>query len=90
MTMNSDTVSVLEGNTFVVGRRNGDFDAGPAWATGAPLLLLRVVLGLEPHAGAIEQHAVLPERIRELALHDLPGPTGSYDASAALAKAGRG
>jgi glycogen debranching enzyme len=29
MTMNSDTVSVLEGNTFVVGRRNGDVDAGP-------------------------------------------------------------
>jgi glycogen debranching enzyme len=27
--MNSDTVSVLEGNTFVVGRRNGDVDAGP-------------------------------------------------------------
>ena len=30
MTMNSDTVSVLEGNTFVVGGRNGDVDAGPA------------------------------------------------------------
>ena len=29
MTMNGDTVSVLEGNTFVVGRRNGDVDAGP-------------------------------------------------------------
>jgi len=29
MTMNSNTVSVLEGNTFVVGRRNGDVDAGP-------------------------------------------------------------
>ena len=27
--MNADTVSVLEGNTFVVGRRNGDVDAGP-------------------------------------------------------------
>jgi hypothetical protein len=27
--MNSNTVSVLEGNTFVVGRRNGDVDAGP-------------------------------------------------------------
>jgi hypothetical protein len=29
VTMNSDTVSVLEGNTFVVGGRNGDVDAGP-------------------------------------------------------------
>src|SRR3954462_13028706 len=27
--MNRDTVSVLEGNTFVVGRRNGDVDARP-------------------------------------------------------------
>jgi glycogen debranching enzyme len=58
-----------------------------AWATGAPLLLLRVLLGLEARSGAIEQHAVLPERIRELALQDLPGPAGSYDASAALAHA---
>lgn len=27
--MNFDTVSILEGNTFVVGRRNGDVDAAP-------------------------------------------------------------
>jgi glycogen debranching enzyme len=58
-----------------------------AWATGAPLLLLRVLLGLEARSGAVEYHAVLPERIRELALHDLPGPAGSYDASAAPAHA---
>jgi glycogen debranching enzyme len=58
-----------------------------AWATGAPLLLLRVLLGLEARSGAMEQRAVLPERIRELALHDLPGPAGSYDASAARAHA---
>jgi glycogen debranching enzyme len=29
MTMTNGTVSGLEGNTFVVGRRNGDVDAGP-------------------------------------------------------------
>jgi glycogen debranching enzyme len=58
-----------------------------AWATGAPLFLLRILLGLEVRSGAIEQHAVLPERIRELALHDLSGPAGSYDASAAQAHA---
>src|SRR5256885_16700659 len=29
MTMSRDTASVLEGNPFVVGRRNGDVDAGP-------------------------------------------------------------
>jgi hypothetical protein len=34
MTMNSDTVSVLEGNTFVVGGRNGDVDAGPGQPRG--------------------------------------------------------
>ncbi|MDQ1556275.1 MAG: hypothetical protein QOI02_1277, partial [Actinomycetota bacterium] len=27
--MNRDTVTALEGNTFVIGRRNGDVDAGP-------------------------------------------------------------
>jgi glycogen debranching enzyme len=58
-----------------------------AWATGAPLFLLRILLGLEARSGAIEQHAVLPERIRELALHDLSGPAGTYDASAARAHA---
>jgi hypothetical protein len=114
MTMNSDTVSVLEGNTFVVGRRNGDFDAGPGEPHGLfhrdirhlSRWLLTIdgqTLGplstddtrsfsanffLVPGTGL--QHAVLPERIRELALHDLPGPTGSYDASAAFAEAGRG
>jgi glycogen debranching enzyme len=56
-----------------------------AWATGAPLLLLRILLGLEARDGAIEQHAVLPERIGSLALNGLPGPAGSYDASSAQA-----
>jgi glycogen debranching enzyme len=54
-----------------------------AWATGAPLLLLRILLGLEPRDGAVEQHAVLPGRIGSLALNGLPGPAGSYDASSA-------
>ncbi len=56
-----------------------------AWATGAPLFLLRVVLGLEARDGAIEQHPVLPERIEELAFRGLPGPTGTYDASSVQA-----
>jgi glycogen debranching enzyme len=54
-----------------------------AWATGAPLLLLRILLGLEPDDGVIEQNPILPERISELALRGLPGPAGSYDASSA-------
>ena len=40
MTMNSDTVSVLEGNTF--GRRNGDVDAGRESRT-ASSMAIRVV-----------------------------------------------
>jgi glycogen debranching enzyme len=58
-----------------------------AWATGAPLFVLRVLLGLEARSGVIEQHAVLPARIRKLALHNLSGPTGSYGASTARAHA---
>jgi glycogen debranching enzyme len=56
-----------------------------AWATATPLLLLRVLLGLEAEDGAIERNPILPERITELALRGLPGPAGSYDASARLA-----
>jgi glycogen debranching enzyme len=56
-----------------------------AWATAAPLLLLRVLLGLEARDGAIEQNAVLPDRIGDLALRNLPGPAGNYDAAAARA-----
>jgi glycogen debranching enzyme len=55
-----------------------------AWATAAPLLLLRVLLGIEAHDGVIEQDPVLPDRIEELALRGLPGPAGSYDAVAGL------
>jgi glycogen debranching enzyme len=54
-----------------------------AWATGAPLFPLRVLLGLDAREGGVEQHPVLPERIRELALRGRPGPAGDYHASAA-------
>jgi glycogen debranching enzyme len=56
-----------------------------AWATGAPLFLLRVLLGIEARNGAIEQNPVLPERISELGLRGLPGPAGSVDAFAGVA-----
>jgi glycogen debranching enzyme len=53
-----------------------------AWSTGAPLLLLRTMLGLEP----IEEHLVvdpaLPEDIGTLALFDIPGRWGRTDAYA--------
>jgi hypothetical protein len=51
-----------------------------AGATGARLLLLRVLLGLEVQNDAIEQSPFLPDRTGELTLRGLPGPSGSYDA----------
>jgi glycogen debranching enzyme len=53
-----------------------------AWATGAPLLLLRVLLGLEPKDGEVAQDPYLPKQISQLALRGLPGPAGTYDAMA--------
>jgi glycogen debranching enzyme len=53
-----------------------------AWATGAPLLLLRVLLGLEPENGGIAQSPVLPKGISRLGLRGLSGPTGTFDAVA--------
>jgi len=53
-----------------------------AWATGAPLLLLRVLLGLEAADGEVTQDAVLPDGISRLALRDLSGPAGLFDAEA--------
>ena len=53
-----------------------------AWSTGAPLLLLRTMLGLEP----VEEHLLvdpaLPDSIGLLALLDIPGRWGRVDAFA--------
>jgi glycogen debranching enzyme len=56
-----------------------------AWATGAPLLLLRVLLGIEPRDGAIDENPVLPEQISELGLRGIPGPAGTQDVSTGIA-----
>ena len=53
-----------------------------AWATGAPLLLLRVLLGLEPENGQVRQDPILPDRISRLVVRDLSGPAGLFDAEA--------
>jgi glycogen debranching enzyme len=58
-----------------------------AWATAAPLLLLRVLLGLEPRDGDAAVDPVLPEQISELALRGLPGRAGTYDAVSSEAAA---
>jgi glycogen debranching enzyme len=51
-----------------------------AWSTGAPLLLLRTMLGLEPHGDYLVVDPALPARIGHLELLDIPGRWGRVDA----------
>jgi glycogen debranching enzyme len=51
-----------------------------AWSTGTPLLLLRTMLGLEPHDENLVIDPALPRVIGHLALLDIPGRWGRIDA----------
>ena len=51
-----------------------------AWSTGAPLLLLRTMLGLEPVGDHLIVDPVLPSGIGRLELLDIPGRWGTLDA----------
>jgi glycogen debranching enzyme len=51
-----------------------------AWSTGTPLLLLRTMLGLEPHGENLVVDAALPSPIGHLELLDIPGRWGRRDA----------
>src|SRR4051794_28613539 len=51
-----------------------------AWSTGAPLLLLRTMLGLEPMDGHLIVDPALPANIGRLELLDIPGRWGRIDA----------
>ena len=51
-----------------------------AWSTGAPLLLLRTVLGLEPMGDHLVVDPALPDSIGHLELLDIPGRWGRIDA----------
>jgi glycogen debranching enzyme len=51
-----------------------------AWSTGAPLLLLRTMLGLEPTGEHLIIDPVLPQGIGRLELLDIPGRWGRLDA----------
>jgi glycogen debranching enzyme len=51
-----------------------------AWSTGAPLLLLRTMLGLEPHDDHLVIDPALPVGIGHLELLDIPGRWGRVDA----------
>ena len=50
-----------------------------AWATGAPLLLLRTILGLEPDGETLRADPVLPATIGRIDLHSIPGRWGRTD-----------
>ena len=51
-----------------------------AWSTGAPLLLLRTMLGLEPIGEHLVVDPVLPRGIGRLELLDIRGRWGRVDA----------
>ncbi len=51
-----------------------------AWSTGAPLLLLRTMLGLEPLGDHLVVDPALPSSIGHLELLDIPGRWGRLDA----------
>lgn len=53
-----------------------------AWSTGAPLLFLRTMLGLEPSADNLVVNPALPPGILHLELLDIPGRWGFVDAFA--------
>jgi len=53
-----------------------------AWSTGTPLLLLRTMLGLEPHGDHLVVDPALPTEIGHLELLDIPGRWGRVDAFA--------
>ncbi|MFC4019447.1 glycogen debranching N-terminal domain-containing protein [Micromonospora sp. GCM10011542] len=53
-----------------------------AWSTGTPLLLLRTMLGLEPHEGHLAVEPRLPIGMGRIEVLDIPGRWGKVDAFA--------
>ncbi|MCZ7427709.1 amylo-alpha-1,6-glucosidase [Micromonospora sp. WMMA1949] len=53
-----------------------------AWSTGAPLLLLRTILGLEPHDQHLAVDPRLPVGMGRIEVLDIPGRWGRVDAFA--------
>ena len=51
-----------------------------AWATGAPLLLLHVLLGLEPVGNRLLVDPAFPKEVEWMTLLDIPGRWGRADA----------
>ncbi|MCX4470413.1 Amylo-alpha-1,6-glucosidase [Micromonospora sp. MW-13] len=53
-----------------------------AWSTGAPMLLLRTMLGIEPHEGHLSVEPRLPVGMGRIEVLDIPGRWGRVDAFA--------
>ncbi len=53
-----------------------------AWSSGAPLLLISTMLGLEPHEGHLAVDPALPTTLGRIELLDIPGRWGRVDAFA--------
>ncbi|MGC1214847.1 MAG: glycogen debranching N-terminal domain-containing protein [Micromonospora sp.] len=53
-----------------------------AWSTGAPMLLIRTMLGLEPHEGHLSVDPRLPVGMGRIEVLDIPGRWGKVDAFA--------
>jgi glycogen debranching enzyme len=53
-----------------------------AWATGTPLLLLRVMLGMEPDGDELKSDPELPPEVERLVLRKVPGRWGTTDVKA--------
>ncbi|MFR9777341.1 glycogen debranching N-terminal domain-containing protein [Micromonospora sp. MS34] len=53
-----------------------------AWSTGTPLLLIRTMLGLEPHEGHLAVDPRLPAGMGRIEVLDIPGRWGRVDAFA--------
>ena len=51
-----------------------------AWSTGTPLLLIRALLGLDPHGEHLVVDPALPPTMGRLELLDIPGRWGRIDA----------
>ncbi|MEH1015855.1 glycogen debranching N-terminal domain-containing protein [Micromonospora sp. CPCC 206060] len=53
-----------------------------AWSTGTPMLLIRTMLGIEPHEGHLAVEPVLPVGMGRIEVLDIPGRWGRVDAFA--------
>ncbi|MCX5064692.1 amylo-alpha-1,6-glucosidase [Micromonospora lupini] len=53
-----------------------------AWSSGAPMLLLRTMLGIDPHDDHLAVNPALPSAFARVALLDIPGRWGRVDAFA--------